>query len=434
MALLKIAAALFVLLITKGQATIPDEDWSYITVRPQAHMFWWLYGATSPQRAQLPLILWLQGGPGGSGTGFGNFGELGPLDVSLKPRSTTWVQAANVLFIDNPVGTGYSYVDSQNAYTRNVSAISADLLVAMKTIVTKYPEFQTLPFWIFCESYGGKMTAHFGATLQKAILAKTITMNFKGVALGDSWISPTDYTSTWGPYLQALSVVDQNEAGQIKDAADAVQQACSSGQWEQATDLWGNEEQVVEEVSDGVDFYNVLIHNSEARLGRNKHETPRETLKRNHLAPYVNDDLNALMNGPIRQKLKIIPAGVTWGGQSGAVFDNQAGDFMKDVISSVDQLLSYGLSVHVYNGQLDVICDTLGTENWMQQLNWSGMPQFNTASKIPLYPSSGTQQTGAFVKNYKNLSLWFIMMAGHMVPSDNGPMALKMVQMITSPS
>lgn len=32
-----------------------------------------------------------QGGPGGSSVGFGNFAEIGPLDVNLKNRSTTWV-------------------------------------------------------------------------------------------------------------------------------------------------------------------------------------------------------------------------------------------------------------------------------------------------------------------------------------------------------
>ena len=34
----------------------------------------------------------LQGGPGGSSTGFGNFMEIGPLDVDLKPRDTNWVR------------------------------------------------------------------------------------------------------------------------------------------------------------------------------------------------------------------------------------------------------------------------------------------------------------------------------------------------------
>jgi hypothetical protein len=28
------------------------------------------------------------------------------------------------------------------------------------------------------------------------------------VALGDSWISPTDFLAAWGPYLNALSLLD----------------------------------------------------------------------------------------------------------------------------------------------------------------------------------------------------------------------------------
>lgn len=38
------------------------------------------------------MIYFFQGGPGGSSTGFGNFGELGPYDTDLKPRNTTWVK------------------------------------------------------------------------------------------------------------------------------------------------------------------------------------------------------------------------------------------------------------------------------------------------------------------------------------------------------
>ena len=103
---------------------IPDEDWNYVQVRKSAFMFWWLYGANTnhpSERVDKPLIMWLQGGPGGSSTGFGNFEELGPLTVDLKPRSTTWLQAANVLFVDNPVGAGYSYVTDSDAFTTNVT-------------------------------------------------------------------------------------------------------------------------------------------------------------------------------------------------------------------------------------------------------------------------------------------------------------------------
>lgn len=37
-----------------------------------------------------------------------------------------------------------------------------------------------------------------------------------------------------------------------------------------------------------------------------------------------------------------------------------AGDFMKPVVDIVDQLLTAGVNVTVYNGQLDLIVDTMG--------------------------------------------------------------------------
>ena len=49
----------------------------------------------------------IQGGPGASGVGYGNFEELGPLDINLNRRETSWTGLAHTLFVDNPVGSGY---------------------------------------------------------------------------------------------------------------------------------------------------------------------------------------------------------------------------------------------------------------------------------------------------------------------------------------
>uniref|UniRef100_A0A914WND1 Uncharacterized protein n=1 Tax=Plectus sambesii TaxID=2011161 RepID=A0A914WND1_9BILA len=67
------------------------EKWGYVKVRENANLFWWLYYTADSDR---PLILWLQGGPGASSAGFGNFKEIGPLDTSLNPRNSTWVSSA----------------------------------------------------------------------------------------------------------------------------------------------------------------------------------------------------------------------------------------------------------------------------------------------------------------------------------------------------
>ena len=65
---------------------------------------------------------------------------------------------ANLMFIDNPVGTGYSYVDDLSSLPTTNAQIALDLVEVLKSVFTDYPEMQVMPFYIFAESYGGKMT------------------------------------------------------------------------------------------------------------------------------------------------------------------------------------------------------------------------------------------------------------------------------------
>ncbi|KAM1429731.1 hypothetical protein ACFX2I_045894 [Malus domestica] len=108
-AILTVSFFLFIPLFHGGTATTTaaagtidgSEEWGYVEARPKGHMFWWLY--RSPNRVEDPsepwlTILWLQGGPGDSGVGIGNFEEVGPLDTNLNPRNSIWLQKTNLLF------------------------------------------------------------------------------------------------------------------------------------------------------------------------------------------------------------------------------------------------------------------------------------------------------------------------------------------------
>lgn len=404
----------------------PKQDWGYVTVRPDANMFWWLYYSTQQPFSSVPLVLWLQGGPGGSGTGFGNFEEIGPLDVNQNPRNTTWVSVANVLFIDNPVGTGYSYVTSSSAYTTNVSQIADDLVTCITAFFNKLPQFQKIPFYIFSESYGGKMTAAFSQKLLKAVEAGKVSADFKGFAMGDSWISPVDSVMTWGPYLRATSLLDSVGFAAVQTAAEKTKEAFDQGRYTESTSLWSETEGVIADYTDNVNFYNILQHNvpDEAMKG----STPLERLRHRHLDVYQNDALSELMNGPIKKKLGI-PENVEWGGQAGEVFTQQSGDFMKPVISIVDDLLTNSsLHVIVYSGQLDLICDTMGTEIWVQRMTWPGLTHFNKTRWTPAYVPSRQGDTAYFYKSLDNFAFFWIMKAGHMVPADAGDAALTMLK------
>nr|XP_040047093.1 retinoid-inducible serine carboxypeptidase isoform X1 [Gasterosteus aculeatus aculeatus] len=404
------------------------EAWSYVEVRDGAHMFWWLYNA---DRQDLPLVMWLQGGPGGSGSGFGNFAEIGPLDGDLKPRKTSWVQAASVLFVDNPVGTGFSYTDRPDAYATDVATVASDMLVLLRHFFKAKSEFQSVPFYIFSESYGGKMAAAISLELTKAVAQGDVKCNFAGVALGDSWISPLDSVMTWGPYLYTTSLLDDLGLEEVMSAADAVKQAVEQQQFQKATELWSVAETVVEQNTNGVNFYNILTREPDERRTSVAGEDFVSLQARRHVRPLHSQSLSDLMNGPIRKKLGIIPKNVTWGGQAEDVFSNMAGDFMRSVVDVVDQLLTAGVNVTVYNGQLDLIVDTMGQELWVKRLKWEGLRGFNELRWTPLDDPTSPGNTGAFCKTYKNFAFYWILKAGHMIPSDQGPMALQMLKMIT---
>uniref|UniRef100_A0A3Q1I799 Carboxypeptidase n=1 Tax=Anabas testudineus TaxID=64144 RepID=A0A3Q1I799_ANATE len=385
---------LFITIVCKGLSSPLQgkEAWNYVEVRDGAHMFWWLYYADSQSAGyqDLPLVMWLQGGPGGSGTGFGNFEEIGPLNRDLKPRKTHWVQAASVLFVDNPVGTGFSYTDRPDVYATDVATVASDMLVLLKHFFTERAEFQSIPFHIFSESYGGKMAAAISLELTKAIAQGTVKCNFAGVALGDSWISPLDSVMTWGPYLYTTSLLDDNGLVGVNAAAEAVMHAIHQEQFQKATELWSVTESVVEQNTNGVNFYNILTQEEDEKVLSSAGEN------------YI-----------------------------GTLSNYMAGDFMKPVVDIVDQLLTAGVNVTVYNGQLDLIVDTMGQERWVKRLKWEGLPGFNKLIWTPLYDPSSPGITGAFYKMYKNFAFYWILKAGHMIPSDQGPMALQMMKMIT---
>uniref|UniRef100_A0A2R8M4I3 Carboxypeptidase n=1 Tax=Callithrix jacchus TaxID=9483 RepID=A0A2R8M4I3_CALJA len=392
------------------------EVWNYVTVRKDAYMFWWLYYATNPCKnfSELPLVMWLQGGPGGSSTGFGNFEEIGPLDSNLKPRKTTWLQAASLLFVDNPVGTGFSYVNGSGAYAKDLAMVASDMMVLLKAFFSCHKEFQTVPFYIFSESYGGKMAAGIGLELYKAIQQGTIKCNFAGVALGDSWISPVGNGSFCSWFI-FQSLLEDKGLAEVSKVAEQVLNAINKELYREATALWGKAEMIIEQNTDGVNFYNILTKSPPTSTMESSLEFTQSHLVRlcqRHVRHLQRDALSRLMNGPIRKKLKIIPEDQTWGGQATNVFMNMEGDFMKPVISIVDELLEAGINVTVYNGQLDLIVDTMGQEAWVRKLRWSELPKFNQLK-------------------WKNLAFYWILKAGHMVPSDQGDMALKMMRLVT---
>ncbi|KAL0913714.1 hypothetical protein M5K25_017195 [Dendrobium thyrsiflorum] len=422
-----------------------SEEWGYVEVRPKAHLFWWLY--RSPQRVEnssspWPTVLWLQGGPGASGVGIGNFQEVGPLDTNLKPRESTWLQRADLLFVDNPVGTGYSYVENTSSLVKTDEESASDLTMLLKKLYNGNERLQKSPLYVVAESYGGKFAVTLGLSVVKAIKAGQLNLTFGGIALGDTWISPEDFVLSWGPLLKDVSRLDINGEEKSNSLAKVIQTQIAEGKYKEATDTWGQLEYVISENSNSVDFYNFLLDSAMDPLGMTSAESTAAATQSSvkmimrGYSRYLSSkavstvSLNDLMNGIIKQKLKIIPENVSWDGQADLVFISLESDFMKPRINEVDELLSMGVNVTIYSGQVDLICATKGTEAWVQKLKWKELQNFNNATREPIY-CENDMVTRGFFKSYSNLHFYWILEAGHYVPVDQPCVALRMLSEIT---
>ncbi|KAL2743407.1 retinoid-inducible serine carboxypeptidase-like [Vespula maculifrons] len=415
-----------------------EQDWGHVTVRQYSHMFWWLYYTTANVESyeEKPLLIWLQGGPGGSSTSYGNFEELGPLDINLKTRNYTWVKDYNVLFIDNPVGTGFSYVEKPTAYAKTNEQIALDLVECMRGFLKELPTFSNVPTYILTESYGGKMGAEFALVWYKAEKAGTIKSNLKGVGLGDAWISPIDSVMTWAPFLLNTGMIDSNGYKNIDKSAKATRDAVNNGEWLKATTLWSNTENVILQVADNIDFYNILTKLSPSNLrSRNlEKKSPihidKDTIYQG-LAYRDSRSLGQLMNGPVREALGIKNY---HGRQSSNVFYMLREDFMKPVVDKVELLLNEtDLNVFVYTGHMDLIVDTPGmnliytsficTVLWVETLKWKSSNYWANSNRHSLVSDNIIE---GYSKRYNNFGMYWVNRAGHMVPKDN-PAAMAII-------
>ncbi|RHY32003.1 hypothetical protein DYB32_002973 [Aphanomyces invadans] len=366
------------------------------------NVFYWHFAAdpddASESAATLPLVIWLQGGPGCSSL-IGLFVECGPFrlheDGSMTANPHGWHKAANVVFVDQPVGTGMSTVNP-DAYPSSGAQVAAQFYLFLVGFLQRHPQYvtgtSTRPIYLFGESHAGRWIPQF----------------YSYIAAQNAQHAPPSVQVSI--YIQCQAAID---------AGDMNTPACFRNLDTILTSVQGSTSGAP---SSGLNVYDVRLYGSVAHY----------PLQKPLLAAFLNRaDVRRAMNWSDKASTDVRFTH-TFEECNAHVNRNLAGEDAVSTVSDIQAMLAGGVRVLLYNGQWDLICNALNTEHVVQQLEWPGQAAFTAARRFTWRLQRHALDEGGppagFVQTGGNLTTIVVRDAGHMVPFNAPEAALDMVR------
>ena len=381
------------------------------------YFFWFFESRNKPDSD--PLVMWLTGGPGCSSE-LALFAENGPCTTdgtNTKTNPYSWNTNANLLYVDQPSGTGFSYGGENDHNERDVSN---NLYVFLTEFLRKYPKYLKLKFFLFGESYAGH---YVPATAHRIWLGNKreesdIVINLKGVSVGNGMTNPLiqfryypemAFNSKTTPQLVSESTYKQMKLD-VPVCTSLIHLCLIAGGSVCDSALQFCETAMLEPVEvNGWNRYDARI------------KCEKQPLCYDFSA--VDSYLN---RKDIREKLGVPPEFPKWEECSNSVNRRFSRDWMHNFDIKIPDLVNNDIPVLIYAGDADYICNWLGNHAWVMDLKWKGKEGFNLANEVEWNHGAGK------LRKYETLSFLQVYAAGHMVPMDQPKAALDMLNQFTS--
>ena len=316
----------------------------YITVNDaeDSNSFFWFLPALDGN-ASAPLILHLSGGPGISSMAMGFLYQHGPFEVvqgSTDPLETryrpdNYNEHAHVLYVDNPIGTGFSYTrDAKNLRTDS-RQIAGDLYEFLRQFYLLFPVYRTSRLYVHGVSYAGHFLPTLGARIHMENARRPVSeyMPFEGLFIASGWMDEPSQLSQETDFYVGIGRMDLFDRRRLIGCDDAH---CDLDFYNY---VWGD---VWEAQEPAIMAY--LTHPSVLSA---LHAGPRG-LRIESFNPAVND---ALSNDP-------------------------------SVKPEVELLLASGAyRVLMYTAEYDVVCAASGVVNFISSLQYTNATGWETVTR-----------------------------------------------------
>lgn len=371
-----------------------------------SNLYFWYFLPFSKNMAA-PVLLWLQGGPGCSSL-YGLFAELGPFEAKeggFFIRKYHWALNYHLLFIDNPVGSGFSFTKNTNGFCSNQDCVAKGLYQSLHQYFQLFPHLRDNDFYLTGESYAGKYIPSLGMLIHRENAKGKFKINLKGMALGNAYCDPLNQLD-YGNYLYQHGLLDGNQLKVFLKSQMQLYVTIKSRNWLQANIM-------MDRLMDGCvsrfslfNFYTGFEYYYNYLRTTKMHNKPLflSVLHKNEVRRAIHVGGNAFHDGETVQLTLAL-------------------DFMQSVAPAISELLSH-YRMLFYNGQMDIIVAYPLTVNFLNNLRFSASDEYKWSSRSIW--KVGNSIAG-YIKCAGNLTEVLVRNSGHMVPKDQPKWSLDLI-------
>ncbi|TYI90929.1 hypothetical protein E1A91_D03G156400v1 [Gossypium mustelinum] len=378
-----------------------------------ARMFYFFFESRNSKKD--PVVIWLTGGPGCSSE-LALFYENGPFhlakNLSLLWNDYGWDKASNILFVDQPIGTGFSYTSDDTDIRHDENGVSNDLYDFLQAFFKQHPQYVKNDFYITGESYAGHYIPAFAVRVHQGNKAKRgIHINLKGFAIGNGLTNPEIQYQAYPDFALNSSLISQSDYVNIKKLVPSCVQAiksCGSDGGDSCVDSYeicNNVFNQILRIAGTVNYYDI-----------------RKQCEGDMC--YDFSDVETFLNlKSVREALGV--GDIDFVSCSSVVHEAMLMDWMRNFEVGIPSLLEDGIKVLIYAGEYDLICNWLGNSKWVHAMTWSGQKGFGSSPIVP-FVVDGVE--AGKLKTHGPLTFLKVHDAGHMVPMDQPKASLQMLQ------
>ncbi|OWZ22816.1 Serine protease [Phytophthora megakarya] len=389
-------------------------------------LFYWHFQAAKDSE-KAPLLIWLNGGPGCSsmqGLFLGNSPFKLLNESAIGKNEHSWHDHANLLFVDQPVGTGMSYTRDNN-YRSDEGAVAEDFYEFLTKFLQKHTEYlsdgddgvkHSRAVYIFGESHAGRWIPEFSAHIieENGSPNNQIKINLDGIGIGNGWVHPR-IQYEYSDYAHGLGLITFGQVRSLKTSYAECLAALDAGTYN-SKKCFDNMDAITGSVKPGnggnsLNFYDVrqYVHNVGAYPSG-----------QSNILKYMNKmEVRKAVHGNVDKNFRFDLC-------SNGVFNALTKFDGVSTLDKVESLLQGGLRILFYNGQWDMMCNHYGTETLLLNLNWNGSDAYQRANKFT-WRVQGRKEPAGFAQQGGNLTYVVVAGAGHMVPMDVPDVAADML-------